>query len=196
MVEGGTTEWTMSRININILDRYHFRWSDFARTQPRHNNISGFSECIVGRDNLEPAMEDVRRAVLSPDDLLDYKLFSYAPTSCCIMPSDINVNLTQGYSINHYQESTRASSVESCSKSLLITVHSECGFGRTFVINLCQSSVVVSIQSTEMILDDILENGETRRLDPELISSASIIRNSEILTGHILVVSTVQLPRF
>jgi hypothetical protein len=47
-----------------------------------------------------------------------------------------------------------------------------------------------------MILDDILENGETRRLDPELISSASIIRYSEILTGHLLVVSTVPLPRF
>jgi hypothetical protein len=56
-------------------------------------------------------MEDVRRAVLSPDDLLDYKLFSYAPTACCSMPSDINVKLTQVYSINHYQENTRASSL-------------------------------------------------------------------------------------
>ena len=70
----GTTEWTMSRININILDRYHFVGAiSHARTLAIMI-LSKFSECTMGSDGMLPAIEAVRRAALSPDDLLGFNL--------------------------------------------------------------------------------------------------------------------------
>ncbi len=93
---GGTTEWIMSRINIYTLDRYHFVG---AISHARTLAIADFSECTRGSDGILTAMEAVRRAVLSPDDLLGYNLlFVRARFSCRNMPSDNNVNLTQVHS--------------------------------------------------------------------------------------------------
>ncbi len=62
-----------------------------------------------GGDGILSAMEAVRRAVLSPDDLLGYNLlFVRSRFSCRSMPSDNNVNLTQ---VHFHQKNTRASSL-------------------------------------------------------------------------------------
>ena len=65
------------------------------------------------RDDILPDMEAVRRAVLSPDDLLGFNLLLFVrSTSCHSTPTDNNLNLTQVYSTTLYQENTRASSLD------------------------------------------------------------------------------------
>ena len=79
------------------------RRGDFAYTHPRHHNYKQTFGAYRGSDDILPAMGAVRRAVLSPDDLLGYKLFIVrSHCSCCSMPNDNNVNLSQVLEVEHH----------------------------------------------------------------------------------------------
>ena len=65
--------------------------------------LSKFSECTMGSDDMLPAIEAVRRAALSPDDLLGFNLlFVRSHFSCHNTPTDNNLNLTQVHSTKLY----------------------------------------------------------------------------------------------
>ena len=111
-VGGGTTEWIMSHININTLDRYHLVGAISHARILAIIIINRVSECTGGIDDILPAMEAVRRAVLSPDDLVGCNLFLVrSHFSCRRMPSDNNVNFIQVHSTKPHQKNLRASSL-------------------------------------------------------------------------------------
>ena len=71
----------------------------------------------MGSDDMLPAVEAVRRAVLSPDDLLGFNLlFVRSQFFCHNTRTDNNLNFTQVYSTKLYQENTRVLSLTAVGK--------------------------------------------------------------------------------